>query len=109
MVKGSAADNAASLPRRGKGTRYFPKNERQRDFDENRGKKICRKICRIDVAGQIADRIMKANNEDKFKICSMLYLDGGISGSDDFITYCRYTLKNFSFANSLRNSFILFD
>lgn len=39
---------------------------------------------------------MKANNEDKFKICSMLYLDGGISGSDDFITYCRYTLKNFS-------------
>lgn len=23
---------------------------------------------------------MKANNEDKFKICSMLYLDGGISG-----------------------------
>lgn len=52
---------------------------------------------------------MKANNEDKFKICSMLYFDGGISGSDDFIIYCRYTLKNFSFANSLRNSFILFD
>lgn len=52
---------------------------------------------------------MKANNEDKFKICSMLYLNGGISGSDDFIIYCRYTLKNFSFANSLRNSFILFD
>lgn len=69
MVKGSAADNAASLPRRGKGTRYFPKNERQRDFDENRGKKICRKICRIDVAEQIGREQsgwrMERNNESE--------------------------------------------
>lgn len=77
---------------------YFPKNERQRDFDENRGKKICRKICRIDLAGEMereqsgwrmernnGNDKREANNEDKFKICSsILYLDGGISGSDDF-------------------------
>lgn len=51
--------------RRGKGTRYFPKNER--DFDGNRrGKEICRKICRIDVArrrGTKWDREWRGINE----------------------------------------------